>query len=168
MKRRGQVGIYKANKRQTGSVAQFEMSRNDDCMFLEMAKQHAPMDSSKPYDWENKIIVKLGHSDICKMLAYFAPQMMYYSKPPSPLKLFHQNNKGNKGIELSWQAREWKGVTTYSYFLQVSSKVGSNDPLKISVPISLDEVEFLKVAFKKALELILGWDKPAVYNTSDG
>lgn len=158
MKRRGQIGIYKANKRESGSVAQFEMSRNNDCMFLEMAKQHAPMDSSKPYDWDNKIIVKLGHTDICKILAFFSPQMMYYSRPPEPLKLFHQNDKGSKGIELKWQEREWQGKKTYSYYLTVSSKVGDADPLKISVPIGLDEVEYLKVGFAKALELILGWD----------
>jgi len=167
VRRRGEVGIYKANQRQSGSVAQFKMSGKDDCMFLELAKQYAPMDSSAPYDWKNKIIVKLGHTDITKILAYFMPQIMYYRSQPAPLKLFHKNDKGSKSIELKWQEREYKGNKVYSYYLTVSSKQGVNEPNRISVPISLDEVEFLKVGFRKALELILGWDKPEVYNTTD-
>jgi len=155
--KRADIGIYKANKNKTGSVAQFQISGKNDCMFLEMARQIRGMDDSKPYDWDSKLIVKLGIPDITKMLALFNAQLMYYRTAPAPLKLFHKNAKGSKTIELKWQAREWKGVTTHSYYLTVSSKEGSNDPVRVSTPISLDEVELLKVGFNRALEIILGW-----------
>jgi len=156
--KRGDIGIYKPNTKKTGSVAQFKMGSKNDCMFLELAQQVRPMDDPKPYDWENtKIIVKLGTVDITKMLAYFAPQLMYYRQVPQPLKLFHKTPAGSKTIELKWQEREYKGNKTHSYYLSVSSKQGSQDPIRVACPISLDEVELLKVGFTRALEIILGW-----------
>ena len=155
---RGDIGIYKANPRKTGSCAQFKMGSKNDCMFLEMAKQVRPMDDNKPYDWQNtKICVKLGTVDISKILAYFAPQLLYYRQAPEPLKLFHKTSTGSKSIELKWQEREYKGKKTYSYYLSVSSKQGSQDPQRIAIAISLDEVELLKVGFARALEIILNW-----------
>lgn len=151
------IGIYKANKKLTGSVAQFKLAGNKTCMFLELAKQTKAMDDPRPYDWDgSKICVKLGHTDISKILAYFHPQLMYYRSPPEPLKLFHQNNRGSKSIEFKWQEREWQNKKTYSYYLTVSSKEG-DDLKKISCPISLDEVELLKIGFTRAIGLILGW-----------
>ena len=143
---RRDIGIYKANKRMTGSVAQFKMGNRNDCMFLEVAKQTGPMDSPKPYDWVNsKIVVKLGTTDICKLLAFFR-----LSAPASPLKLFHKNDTGSKIIEIKWQEK-------YSnYYLSISSKAG-DDRKQVAVQIGLDEVELLAVGFKRAIEIILGW-----------
>ena len=143
--RRRDIAIYKPNKKVTGGVAQFKLGNRDDCMFLEIAKQTAAMDSDRPYDWENtKIVVKLGIPDITKMMAYFR------LSPEAPLKLFHKNTKGSKTIELKWQDN-YK-----SYYLSVSSKEG--DVLKrAALPIGLDEVELLMVGFSRALEIILRW-----------
>ncbi len=150
------IGIYKPNRKTTGSVAQFKLSGDRSCMFLELAKQVRPMDDPKPYDWSEVIRVKLGQADLSKMLAYFHPQIMYYRSPPEPLKLFHKNKRGSKSIELKWQEREYQGKKTHSYYLTVSSKEG-DDLKKVSVPIGLDEVELLKIGFTRGLEIILGW-----------
>jgi hypothetical protein len=127
------------------------MANNNDCMFLECANQTGEMKSSKPYDWENKIIVKLGESDICKMLAYFR-----LHQPGAPLKLYHKTpGGGNKGIELKWQ--EYKGRQSY-YLTVTHQKQSGGLPNKVNTPIGLDEVEYLKVGFKKALVTFLNWD----------
>jgi hypothetical protein len=127
------------------------MGHENTCMFLELAPQIRAMDDRKPYDWDNKISVKFGISDITKFMAYFAPQMMYYRSEPKPLKLFHKNPKGSKTLELKWQPK-------YSnYYLSVSAKEGTDPARRVSVPIGLDEVELLKVAFARALEIILAW-----------
>lgn len=150
-RRRADIGIYKANPKKSGSVAQFKMSHKNDCMFLELATQIREMDNAKPYDWDNKIVVKLGITDITKMMAYFSPQILYKNNPPSPLKLFHKTARGSKSIELKWQPKY------NNYYLSVSAKEGDNAPSRVSVPISLDEVELLMVAFPRALEIILAW-----------
>lgn len=152
--RRKDIGIYKANKNTTGSVAQFKIANDNSCMFLELAKQVAPMDSSAPYDWEkSKITVKLGFADISKMLVHFRT-----GEPGKPLKLFHQNEKGSKTIELDFQDKY------NSFYMKVTAKEKKKegdkivDELKnVAVPISLDEVEILRIGMTRALELMLGW-----------
>ncbi len=148
---RKDIGIYKANTKGTGSVAQFKMANNNDCMFLECANQIGEMKSSKPYDWTNKIIVKLGEADLCKMLAYFR-----LHQPGSPLKLYHQTpGGGNKGIELKWQ--EYNGRQSY-YLTVTHQKEKGGTPNRVNTPIGLDEVEYLRIGFEKALAIILNWD----------
>ena len=146
-RRRRDIAIYKANKKNTGSAAQFKLGHNDDCMFLECASQTGP----KAYDWEKKIIVKLGEADLCKMLAYFN-----LTRPGAPLKLYHESpDGGNKGIEVKWQ--EYNGKS--QYYLSVShQKTKGATPNRVGISIGLDEVEYLKVGFKLALEIILAWD----------
>lgn len=152
-KRRGEIAIYKPNPKKTGAVAQFKLSNNDDCMFLEIAKQIRGMKDSRPYDWENKIVVKLGTPDICKFLAY-----LNLSAPGAPLSIFHQSPAGgNKTVEFKYQ--EYNGRP--GYYMTVSYQQAKDKPAnRVAVSIGLDEVEFLKVGFKKALEVILSWDRP--------
>jgi Whirly transcription factor len=149
--KRRDIAIYKPNGKKSGGVAQFKISSNADCMFLECASQIGEMKSSNPYDWKNKIAVKLGEPDICKMLAYFR-----LHKPSAPLKLFHQSPDGtSKAIELKYQ--EYNGKP--SYYLSVShQKSKGGAPNRVNLPIGLDEVEYLRIGFKKALEMILHWD----------
>jgi hypothetical protein len=154
--RRKDIGIYKANKDKKGSVAQFKIANDNSCMFLELAKQFDDMDSDAPYDWENtKITVKLGFADICKMLAYFRG-----GTEEKPLKLFHQNERGSKSIEMQYQSKY------NSFYLKVSckekkkNKDGTDGPeelKQVAVPISVDEVELLRVGMNRALELMLNW-----------
>lgn len=151
-KKRGEIAIYKPNGKMTGGVVQFKLSNNDDCMFLEAAKQVRPMKDPRPYDWETKIIVKLGSGDICKFLAY-----LNMPAPSAPLKLFHQSpNGGNKTVEFKYQ--EYNGKP--GYFLSVSAQGVDKQTGKAAISIGLDEAEFLKVGFKKALEVFLSWDQP--------
>jgi hypothetical protein len=150
VKKRDFVGIYKPNRNNNGSVAQFKLGSERNCMFLEMAKQVRPMDDSKPYDWENtRITIKLGEVDIGKLLALFNGAL-----PPSPdankpdLSLFHENAKGNKVINLKKQDR--------GYYMKVSVKEGEKQD-QIAIPISWDEAELLRIALARGYEIILGW-----------
>ena len=122
-------------------------------MFLECAKQNAPTDSPRPYDWETKIIVKLGLPDISKLLMY-----LKLDKPGVPLKLYHESPAGgNKTVELKYQ--EYKGRP--GYFLQVSYQKDKGEQAnRVSAPVTLDESEIIKVALSMAIEVILGWRIP--------
>lgn len=150
MARRDYVGIYKANKNNTGSVLQVKIANKRDCMFLELARQVRPINDPKPYDWDNtRITVKLGESDIGKLLALFGGSL-----PPNPdpkkedLMLYHQNPKGNKVIKIKKQAR--------GYYLKVSVKEQNHEDA-IAVPIGWDEAELIKIALRRGYEIILGW-----------
>lgn len=151
MSKKDFVGIYKPRKDiKGGAVAQFKLGSKRDCMFLELAQQTAPMDSERPYDWENtRIAIKLGATDIGKLLALF-----YGRIPPNPdkekgdLELFHKNEKGNKVIKIKQQPG--------GYYLRVSQKEGEKQNA-IAIPISYDEAELVSIALRKGYELMLGW-----------
>lgn len=149
-RKRDFIGIYKANKNNNGSVAQFKLGSEKDCMFMELAKQHKGMRDPAPYDWANtKITVKLGESDIGKLLALFNGNLPLVSDPKKEdLMLYHQNSKGNKIIKLKKQAR--------GYYMKVSVKEGDRND-SITLPISWDEAELLRVGLTRGYEIILGW-----------
>jgi len=149
-RKRDFIGIYKANKNNNGSVAQFKLGSEKDCMFMELAKQVRPMRDSRPYDWENtKITVKLGDTDIGKLLALFNGNLPLASDPKKEdLMLFHKNAKGNKIIKLKKQDR--------GYYMKVSVKEGDKND-SISLPISWDEAELISIGLRKGYEIILGW-----------
>lgn len=147
-RKRDFFGIYKANKNKNGAAAQFKMSRDQTCLFLELAKQTADMKSSAPYDWKNqRILVKLGPPDIGKMLALLHGTLPLPAKGGDPdLKLYHQTDKGNKVITMRRQP--------LGYYLEVSA---SENNIKIRMPVTVDEGELLAIVLRKAYELILGW-----------
>jgi hypothetical protein len=147
-KMRKNIGIYKANKNKTGSVAQFKLAQDGSCMFLEMARQVNEMDNPRPYDWDNKIIVKLGLPDISKLMNFFRRNVGKDHK----LDLFHSSEKGSKSIKVEWQDKY------NSFYLNVSFKDKDGGILRVGIPIGLDEVELLMAAFQRAVIIILAWD----------
>lgn len=134
--------IYKANNKGTGSAAQFQLGSKKDCVFLELANQIRPKDDAKPYDWEGKVIVKLGQTDIGKLLHLFSSNL-------DGVELFHKNDKGNKVVKFTAQEN--------GFYLKVSSKEGDGAPISISLPISWDEAHLLKLVLERAFIIMLGW-----------
>lgn len=151
------VGIYKPRKDiKGGAVAQVKIAKDRSCMFLEMARQTQPMDSPKPYDWENtRIAVKLGPTDIGKLLALFNSVL-----PPNPdpskddLELYHQNSKGNKVIKVKRQDR--------GFYLKASMKEGDKQE-SLAIPIAWDEAELVRIALDEGYRLMLGWKDQKSY-----
>ena len=66
--------IYKPNKTGNGAAAQFNPDSELRCIWMEMASQTG----SRDFDWENKIVFKLGHSDLLQMI--FILQLVRTSK----------------------------------------------------------------------------------------
>jgi len=151
MARRDFVGIYKPRRAVNGgSVLQLKLGSQRDCMFLELAPQIRAMDDSKPYDWdESRITVKLGPTDIGKLLALLNGMLPLADDPKMPdLELFHKNSKGNKIIKIKKQDR--------GYYVKVSSKE-LDKQVSVAIPVAWDEAELLRVALNRGYEIILGW-----------
>jgi len=66
--------IYKPNKTGKGAAAQFNPDSDLRCIWMEMASQAGARD----FNWENKIVFKLGHSDLLQMI--FVLQLTRTSK----------------------------------------------------------------------------------------
>lgn len=149
-KRKDYIGIHKPNKNMNGSVAQFKLSNDKSCMFMELARQVRPAKDPAPFDWKNtKMCVQLGVADIGKLLALFNGTWPLSPEPTKEdLHLFHENDRGNKSIKVKKQDR--------GYYLKVSSKEGDQQN-NIAIAISWDEAELLKIALARAFDIILGW-----------
>jgi len=77
----GRLTFYHPNNARTGSAVRIELRLNRkgesgyNCFFLEMARQSGQTAGEKGkrrharFDWENKITVKLGFTDVCELMA---------------------------------------------------------------------------------------------------
>ncbi|MGL5018937.1 MAG: hypothetical protein ACRDBP_12450 [Luteolibacter sp.] len=63
--RTSEYAIYKPNSRGNGGVVRFGLNKLKACMFVDAAAQSG----DKQFDWENKITMKWGLSDIGSALA---------------------------------------------------------------------------------------------------
>lgn len=155
-KRKDYLGIHKANKNTTGACMQLRMHRDNECAFMELARQIDDMDSKAPYDWANKIMIKLGESDIGKLLSVI--RGTWRTKKGDGLDLYHESQKGNKRISFAPQTNpDYPG-----FYLKVSCAENDKDgkplPLKqVALPISPDEAELMRLALERAYLLLLNW-----------
>ncbi len=90
--------IYKPRKENKGGASTWSLptknknkeedKRRNESMFLEMSQQIG----EKEFDWKNKLIMKLGISDIGSLISVL-------EKRENETKLFHENSKGNSTLE---------------------------------------------------------------------
>ena len=115
-------------------------------VYLDIAKAIGPNPNDpklKSYDWNNKIGVKLGVSDIMK-IGYAL------SRGDSSGSLFHEYNGDTKVIDFN----RVEGQSPY--FLSVSAKISGKES-KISLPIAREEAFALSVMMQQALSTIHKW-----------
>ncbi len=84
--------IYKPRKTKNGSASSWTLNVDKDCMFLEMSQQRE--DDDKKFDWDNKLIMKLGVPDIGALISVL-------EKRESDIKLFHKNDGGNSILKIT-------------------------------------------------------------------
>lgn len=135
--------IYKPNSRGSGGVVRFGLNHAKACMFVEAAAQSG----EKQFDWENKIIMKWGLSDIGSVLAALQGRM-----PQG--KLFHQSEKANSACELTRQDDPDRAP----YLLSISRQDSVDKTLrKVTIPLGHGEAAALETALQTAISRILGW-----------
>ena len=104
---RPKLALYHPNARGTGSAVRLELlPATDDaegCIMLTIAGQSAVGDRRAPtptyarFDWENKIVVKLGFTDLCQMLQVFRGECESIGDGQG---LFHRAGCGQTRISL--------------------------------------------------------------------
>ena len=135
--------IYKPNARGTGGVLRFALKRPKSCLFLEAASQSG----DKQFDWENKIIMKWGMSDLGSVLAVLQGRC-------ATAKLFHQTEKAQSCFEISHREDPQRAP----YMASVSRQNGPGQPARrVAIPISHAEAAVLEIALRTAVTRLLGW-----------
>ena len=141
--RNPEYAIYKPNSRGTGGVVRWALSRAKSCLFVECATQSG----EKQFDWENKIIMKWGLSDIGTILATLQGRQ-------SQGKLFHQSEKASSTADLTYRDDPERAP----YLLSISRQDAIDKSLKkVMIPISHSEASILEIALQQAVKNILDW-----------
>jgi len=141
--RAAEYAIYKPNSRGSGGVVRFELNRTKKAVFVDAAAQAG----DKHFDWEQKITMKWGLSDLGSVLAVLQGRQ-------EQAKLFHQSERANSAFELTAQ----KDAQRAPYMVNVSRQEESDRKVrKVAVPLTHAEAAILETALRSAVIRLLGW-----------
>jgi hypothetical protein len=143
VERTSEYAIYKPNSRGSGGVVRFSLNRTKGSVFVDAADQSG----EKQFDWENKITMKWGLSDLGTVLATLQGRLLQ-------AKLFHQSEKASSAFELVTREDPERAP----YFLSISRQDAADQSLrKVSIPLSHGEAAVLETALRAAITRILKW-----------
>jgi len=141
--RSSDYAIYKPNSRGSGGVIRFGLNRTKGSIFVDAANQSG----EKQFDWENKITMKWGLSDIGSVLATLQGKL-------PQAKLFHQSEKANSAFELTPREDPERSP----YFVTISRQNGADKAVrKITIPLTHAEAAVLEAALRGAVVRLLHW-----------
>jgi len=151
---RTKYSIYKPNKMGSGAAVQFDLNKDKRCVFVEAARQ-APVsqDSSAQhaFDWANKLVFKLGATDVGKLLAVLENRV-------KSVDLFHDPSKGSYSLAAETKNSALSlGRAERGFFLKLSSQARDGSVQAVTISVSEDEAMLLRVLLAKAIESIYGW-----------
>ena len=135
--------IYKPNSRGTGGVLRFDLNREKACVFLDAASQKG----DKQFDWETKITMKWGLSDLGSVLATLQGRTLQ-------TKRFHKSEKATSTFEITYRDNPERAP----YMLSVTRQENADKSLrKVAIPVTHAEAAVLETALCTAIARILGW-----------
>lgn len=135
--------IYKPNSRGNGGVIRFGFNRSKASIFVEATVQSG----EKQFDWERKIIMKWGLSDIGSALAVLQGRV-------GQTKLFHQSEKANSTFEITFREDPERAP----YLMSISRQSAHDKTVqRVVIPVSHAEAAILETTFRKAITRILNW-----------
>ena len=141
--RAAEYAIYKPNSRGSGGVVRFGLNKTKACLFVDATNQSG----EKQFDWEKKITMKWGLSDLGTVIAALQGRI-------PQAKLFHQSEKANSAFELTRQDDPERAP----YLLSISRQDSADKSLrKITLPLSHGEAAVLETALQTAVTRLLGW-----------
>ena len=135
--------IYKPNSRGSGGVIRFGLNRVKAALFVDAASQSG----EKQFDWESKITMKWGLSDLGSVLAALQ------GRQPQA-KLFHQSEKANSAFELTRREDPERAPWLMSLSRQDSADKSLR---KVTIPLSHGEAAVLETALRAAVTRLLRW-----------
>jgi hypothetical protein len=141
--RSSDYAIYKPNTRGNGGVIRFGLNPAKASVFVDAANQVG----EKQFDWENKITMKWGLTDVGAVLATLQGRL-------PKAKLFHQTEKANSAFELTPNQDPERAP----YLMCISRQDATDKSLrKLTIPITHGEAAVLETALKAAIVRLLRW-----------
>ncbi len=148
-KRKPYFNIYKPlQKEGMGAALQFSYDSGKRAIFLEAARQRGvklEIGSKEQFDWENKIVFKIGTTDISRMFLLFAGRK-------KEAKCLHSQQGRTSVLELV--QGEYKGEPNFSFKL---SRTSEGETQRVSMFLSQEEMGILAHFVRESLTRMLGF-----------
>lgn len=136
--------IYKPNRSGRGGAVSFSFNRQKEAVFVEAANQKG----EKQFDWEHKIIMKWGLTDLGSILA-----ALQLRKPNT--KLFHQTEKASSACSLNCRT---DSPDQAPFYLTISKQDTETKAVKkVAISLTDSEAAILETAIRTAIGRILAW-----------
>ena len=136
--------IYKPNSRGSGGVIRFELNAEKGAVFVEAATQCG----ERQFDWDQKITMKWGLSDIGTTLAVLQNRQ-------SQGKLFHKTEKANSSFDIT--LRDNPDRSPYLLVMSRQEEDAKKSLRKVIIPMTHAEAAILETILKTAVNRILAW-----------
>ncbi len=149
-----QYKIFKPNKSLQGAASQWELNAEKGMMFVEFANQKTTEDKSVSFDWEDKIVMKLGVSDIGDILATLVGLQDGIGPKDGEGRrkgIYHQTDKGNTILQLA------KKNGADVFYIRISKKPKNGQPIVATHSMTLGEGMVLSTLLRRAIEVIHLW-----------
>lgn len=135
--------IYKPTRRGSGGAVRLNLNAAKRAIFVEAANQSG----ERQFDWDSKIIMKWGLSDIGAVLALLQGRT-------TQAKLFHQTESASSSCEILLQEDPERAPYTF----RISRQEGNDKKTRrVAIPLTHAEAALLETALRTATDRIMGW-----------
>ncbi len=154
--------LYKPRQNGEGGAIQLQLSYKKDnerepwMVFLEAAKQSGKNDKGNDtFDWDNKIVVKLGENDLGEMISVLEGRKDAVGGERGTL--FH-NTPGGGNKVIGFQAAIDNDGNRTGYYLNISAQsADKKTSSKVGIVIHHHEASLFLVLLKRAVERSYCW-----------
>ena len=150
-KKKPYYNIYKPlQKEGMGAALQFSYDSKKRGIFLEAARQNGvklEIGSKEQFDWDGKIVFKIGTTDIGRMLMLFARQ-------EKSIKCLHSQQGTGRTSVLEMSQGEYKGKINFKLDL---SRTADGQTTRVGMFISAEEMALLAHFIRESLTRMLGF-----------
>lgn len=150
-KKKPYFNIYKPlQKDGMGAALQFSYDDYKRAVFLEAARQKGPkltIGSKEQFDWEGKIVFKIGVTDIGRMLLLFSGREKL-------VKCLHSQQGSGRTSVLEMTQGEYKGKVNFALKL---SRTADGSTQSVQMFISQEEMGVLAHFMRESLTHMLGF-----------
>jgi hypothetical protein len=151
-KKKPYFNIYKPLRKDgMGAALQFSYDNFKRGIFLEAARQKGAkleIGSKEQFDWDGKIVFKIGVADIGRMLMLFARQ-------EKSIKCLHSQQGTGRTSVLEITQGEYEGRVNFKLDL---SRTADGKTTRVGMFISAEEMALLAAFVRASLERMLGFE----------
>lgn len=145
--------IYKARRAGGGAALRFDFNPSREAIFAEFAQQKGG--AEREFDWENKMVFKLGPADIGKILV-----VLEGKSGANAVDLYHDPTKSAGGAGSASGIKNAALAVSKSergFVFKLSQQSAEGGVRAISVNVSEDEAALLRILLNRAVERIFAW-----------